>query len=111
MGSCRKHAEGRRRLRGHRCPLGGGQRAPVPVQEPPVRTCWPPAPAAPARTAASAGSQRTTRGSRAAARLAGKVSLLCGVGLGRSDQPWCFCQCPPAHVVPIPLSRRPDVRD
>lgn len=107
----RKQAEGRWRLRGHHFPLRGGQWAPVPVQEPPVRTCWPPAPAAPARTAASAGSRRTTRGSRAAAHPAGKVSLRCQAGPGHSNQPWCFCRCPPAHAVPILLSHRPDVRD
>lgn len=55
------------------CHCGGCQLVLVPVQEPPVRTCWPPALAAPARTAASARSRRTTRASPAVAPLAGKV--------------------------------------
>ena len=58
---------------GHPLFWRGCQRVLVPVQEPPARTCWPPAPAAPARTAASAGSQKTTRASPAVAPLAGKV--------------------------------------
>lgn len=51
----------------------GCQRVLVPVQEPPARTCWPPALAAPARTVASAGSRKTTRASPAVAHPAGKV--------------------------------------
>lgn len=49
------------------------QRVPVPVQEPPVRTYWPPALVAPARMVASAGSRKTTRASPAVAPPAGKV--------------------------------------
>lgn len=51
----------------------GCQRVLVPVQEPPARTCWPPALAAPARTVASAGSRKTMRASPAVAHPAGKV--------------------------------------
>lgn len=55
------------------CHFGGCQWVLVPVQEPPVRMCWPPVLAAPVRMVVSARSQRTTRASPAVAPLAGKV--------------------------------------
>lgn len=61
------------RILGHRSFWRGCQRVLVPVQEPPVRTCWPLVLVAPARMVASAGSQKTMRAFPAVAHLAGKV--------------------------------------
>lgn len=100
--------------------LGGGNQKPlVPAQEPPARTCWPPAPAAPARTEASAGSRRTTRASPAAARPAGKVGAAaralpcCGLRrvLGARHPSLGMSSSTSGSGYPTRCVRRSDVRD